>query len=173
MELIGPRPLDRGDDRSQFDCGRAVLNEWFARHAWANHDGLVSRVSVVCDRDGRIVGFVSLSASQIERGFLPKPMQRSRPDPLPTTLIGRLAVDRDFQGRGLASDLLAFAIRTAFASARRLASFAVVVHPLDEGVRKFYAGRGFADCPFDPRRSMILRMSDVELGLRTIGAPPR
>src|ERR1700686_2978847 len=94
-----PRPLAE-DNRSQFDCGRESLNTWFRRHAAANHASGASRVNVIADAmSGRIVGYVTLSAAQIERAFLPKPLQRDRPDPLPVTLLSRLAVEKDYQGQ--------------------------------------------------------------------------
>ena len=78
-----PRPLAESDDRSQFDCGRESLNNWFQRHAWANHASDMSRVSVITDATmGRVVGYVALSAAQIERAYLPKAQQRNRPDPV-------------------------------------------------------------------------------------------
>lgn len=147
----------------RFDCGRESLNHWLRRHAWTNHKSGASRVSVMTDlATERIVGYVTLSAAQIERAFLPKPQQRHRPDPLPATLLGQLAVDRNYHGRGYASDLLLFALKTSLRASRRIASFGVITHPLDENLRGFYARRGFQDLPFDPRRAMILRMTDIE-----------
>ena len=35
-------------------------------------------------------------------------------------------------------------------------------HPIDEQVRQFYRRWGFDDVPFDPKRSMIVRMVDLE-----------
>ena len=100
------RSLAESDAREAFDCGRESLNLWFRRHAWANQTSSASRVTVLADETGRIAGFVALSAAQIERAFLPKPLQRNRPDPIPVTLLGQLAVDRGFQGQGHAASLL-------------------------------------------------------------------
>ena len=158
-----PRPLAEEDDRSVFDCGRESMNLWFRRHAWANHAGGISRVSVLTIPDTRqIIGYVTLSAAQIERAFLPKPQQRNRPDPIPVTLLGQLAVDRQFQGRGHAASLLQFALKTAIIAADRIGSLGVIAHPLDENVRGFYARWGFTDLSMDPRRSMMVRMVDLK-----------
>jgi len=161
-EVTPPRPLLESDDRSAFDCGRASVNAWFARHAWNNHAGGVSRVNVIADvTTGKIVGYVTLSASQIERAFLPKPQQRNQPDPVPVTLLGQLAIDQAYQGQGHAASLLLFALRTALKAAESVGSAAVITHPLDDTLRTFYARWGFADLPFDPRRAMIVRMIDL------------
>ena len=160
--LTRPRPLRADDDRDRFDCGRESLNQWFRRHAWNNQHANVSRINVVCDpQSGRIIGYVSLSAGQIERAYLPKPAQRNRPDPIPVFFLGQLAVDRDFQGRGFSRSLLLFALTTALRTSQDIGSFGVLTHPLDDAVRGFYRKFGFEDLPFDPARSMIVRMVDL------------
>ncbi len=166
----GPRPLAQSDDRSGFDCGRLVLNEWFHRYAWNNHATGASRVSVIEHVEtGRIVGYVTLSAAHIERAFLPKSRQRNQPDPVPVTLLGQLAVDRQQQGQGHAFSLLQFALRAALKASESVASTAVITHPLDESLRGFYARWGFSDLPFDPRRAMSSRMVDIQ---RRLQIPP-
>ena len=122
-----PRPLAEDDDRSSFDCGRDSLNAWFRRHAWANHKDSSSRVTVLCDASsGAIVGYVTLSAAQIERAFLPKAQQRNRPDPVPATLLGQLAVHKYWQGQGHAASLLLFALRTSLRASENIGSACVI-----------------------------------------------
>lgn len=157
-----PRPLQEADDRASFDCGRDSLNVWLRRHAWHNHASGASRVYVSASPDEpRIAGFIALSAGQIGRGFLPKPRQRNQPDPLPVILLGQLAVDRAWQGRGLAASLLAFALRIAVHAADSIGSFGVLTHPLDDTLRAFCARWGFEDLPGDPRLGMLVRTVDL------------
>lgn len=145
-----------------FDCGRESLNQWFRRHAWRNQEAGVSRTNVVCDPvTGHIVGYVSLSAAQIERAFLAKADQRNRPDPIPAILLGQLAIDRHYQGRGYARSLMFFALTTAVRLSQDIGCFCVLTHPLDDGVRAFYYSFGFEDIPFDPAPSSIVRMVDL------------
>ncbi len=161
-----PRPLVEQDDRSLFDCGREALNAWFRRHAWANQVNGVSRVTVITDPEsGLIVGYVTLSASHIERAVLPKSQQRNQPDPLPVTLLGQLAIDKAYQGQGHAASLLLFALKTALRASQSVGSIGVITHPIDDGVRRFYSRWGFQDLPFDPRRAMFVRMVDWERAL--------
>ena len=163
MAAVGaPRPLAESDERGLFDCGRVSMNAWFSRHAWHNHKEGNSRVNVICETStGHIVGYVTLSAAQVERGFLPKPQQRNRPDPVPMTLLGQLAVHKDFQGQGHAGALLLFALKTALRAAEIIGSVGVMTHLLDDGVRAFYAKAGFRDLPFDPHRAIIVRMDEL------------
>jgi GNAT superfamily N-acetyltransferase len=80
---------------------------------------------------------------------------------VPATLLGQLAVDKVFQGQGHAASLLLFALRTALVASETIGSLGVITHPLDDGVRGFYARWGFQDLPFDPRRAMLVRMVDL------------
>lgn len=161
-EIAPPRPLSEEDDRSHFDCGRESLNFWFRRHAWHNHASGISRTSVVCDLSTQlIVGYVTLSAAQIERAFMSKSHQRNKPDPVPATLLGQLAVHRTHQGRGHARSLFLFALTAALRASREVGSFGVMTHPIDDHVRRFYRRWGFEDLPFDPKRAMIVRMVDL------------
>lgn len=166
MPISAPRPLIETDDRQVFDCGRDSINAWFRRHAWRNHVDGTSRVTIMVDEDaGRIVGYVTLSAAQIERAFLPKAQQRNRPDPVPAMLLGQLAVDKAYQGQRHAASLLLFALRTASLASEQIASAGVLTHPLDDGVRGFYKRWGFEELPFDPRRTLFVRMTDLRYSL--------
>lgn len=160
--LNPPRPLSPEDPVDAFDCGRASMNQWLRRHAQRNHDAGLSRVTVLTDmRTGVIVGYVTLSAGQIQREYLPKPAQRNRPENIPIILLGQMAVDLRFQRQGHARQLLFHALKTSVALAKEIGCFGVLTHPLDETVRAFYQRFGFEDLPFDPRRGMIVRIRDL------------
>ena len=159
-----PAPLRGDDDRESFDCGKESLNLWFRRHGWTNHAASVSRTNVIRSlAGGNIIGYVTLSAAQIERAYLPKPLQRNKPDPLPVTLLGQLAVHKDYQGQGHARSLLFFALKTSLRMAEHAGSFGVVTHPIDASVRAFYVRWGFQPLPFDPKGAMIVRMADLRI----------
>ncbi|WP_246701030.1 GNAT family N-acetyltransferase [Rhodopseudomonas sp. BR0M22] len=110
----------------------------------------------------QIIGYVTLSACQTEGVYLPKPQQRNQPDPVPVLLLGRLAVNKAHQGQGHAASLLQFALKSALRAAEIVGCVGVVTHPLEDGVRGFYARWGFRDLPFDPRRAMVIRMSELK-----------
>lgn len=160
--LTPPRPLSIEDDRLRFDCGRDSLNAWFRRHAWNNQLANLSRTSVVGDgATGEVAGFVALSAAQIEHAFVAKPEQRNRPEAIPAVLLGQLAVDVRFHRLGLGQSLLSFALATAVRLSSEIGCFGVITHPLDDALRAFYGRFGFETLPFDPRRSMVVRIPDL------------
>jgi predicted N-acetyltransferase YhbS len=161
--LTPPRPLTADDDRQSFDCGRDSLNIWFHRHAWNNQQMGASRISVMrVAQTGAIAGYVSLSATNIERAFLPKARQRNQPDPVPAILLGQLAVDRRYQGQGCARSLMFFALTTVVQISQDLGVFCVLTHPLDDSVRAFYSRFGFETMPGDPDASMAVRLKDLK-----------
>ena len=69
---------------------------------------------------------------------------------VPATLLGRLAVDQNYQGRGYGRFLLADALFRAVRS--EIASFAVVVDAKDEAARRFYERESFLPFPDQPLR---------------------
>lgn len=66
------------------------------------------------------------------------------PNPVPTILLGRLAVDKKFAGRGLGKSMLSAAIRSSIEIAKSIGVAAVVVHPISEEAEHFYLKNGFA-----------------------------
>jgi predicted N-acetyltransferase YhbS len=161
--LTRPRLLSAADDRQAFDSGHDVLNTWFRRHAWRNHDSGVSRVTIVCDAtNGAIVGYVVLSAAQIERAYLRRSQQRNMPDPVPVILLGQLAVDIGHQKRGLGKSLLKFAFDATVRFSSDIGCFGLLTHPLNDQARSFYRRFGLEEVPFDPKHSMIARIIDLQ-----------
>ena len=164
MGITKPRPLEKEDSRADFDCGKPSLNTWFQSYAWRNQATGASRTNIVCDAEsGVIVGYVSLASTKIQRAILPKSKQRNMPDPVPAILLGQLAVDKDYQGQGIAASLLLFAFNTVIEVSKQIGCSVLITHPIDDGVREFYKKYGFIDTPFDPDKSMIIKISDLQL----------
>src|SRR5207302_11180645 len=63
--------------------------------------------------------------------------------PVPVALLGRLAVDRAAQGRGLGEQLLIDALRRCLELSDRLGVFAVEVMAIDAEAKRFYLKSGF------------------------------
>jgi len=75
--------------------------------------------------------------------------------------LGRLAVDRGFQRRGLGERLLLDALHRAWTVAREVASFAVFVEAKDESSSAFYKRFGFIPLPDDGLR-LFLPMATLD-----------
>ena len=77
---------------------------------------------------------------------------------VPATLLGRLAVDQRFQGRGYGRFLLADAVFRAVRS--EIASFAVIVDAKDDAARRFYERESFLSFPDQPMK-LFRPMADI------------
>jgi GNAT superfamily N-acetyltransferase len=77
------------------------------------------------------------------------------PDPIPVMVIGRLAVDRTFQGHGLGRGLLRDAILRTVQAADIAGIRAILVHAISDAARQFYERCGFQPSRIDPMTLMI------------------
>ena len=59
-------------------------------------------------------------------------------DPVPVVLLGRLAVDRRWQGRGLGADLLRDAVLRALSAGETIGVRAILVHAISDDAKAFY-----------------------------------
>ena len=89
------------------------------------------------------------------------------PDPIPAILLGQLAVDTHYQGRGLGSDLVVDAGKRALAAADLIGARAVIVQALDDRARAFYEQFGFRQ--FSEREPLMLlaRLSELRTALQS------
>lgn len=134
--LRAPEPISAAHDLSQFDCGVPVLDDWLRQRALRN-ESRFSRTYVVCE-GARVVGFYCISAGAVERARVPGKLRRNAPESVPVAVIGRLAVDREFAGKGLGADLLADALRRIAGAAGVIGIAAVLVQAKDEAAKAWY-----------------------------------
>lgn len=136
MALAAPVPLTADHDLSRFDCGEPVLNDWL-RHRALDNESRFSRSYVVCDGD-RVVAYFCISAGSVARAAVPGKLRRNAPNFVPVSVIGRLAVDRDYAGRGIGADMLADALRRIAVASQSIGIGAVMVHAKSDAARRFY-----------------------------------
>lgn len=158
-------------NRDLFDCGVPALNEYLQTRLNQRMRRGVTVGYVLASEEGRIAGYVTLSAGEIPISMIPEGHGFPIKLPLPTTLVGRLAVDREYQGRGLGGDLLIHAIRIAVQTAEQVASAVIEVDAFDDRARQFHEHYGFARLPDDDKH-LYLPMGDArKLIARVFGCP--
>ena len=162
--IAAPEPLGERHDISRFRSGVPGLDAWLQSKARLNETKGGTRTYAACD-SGRVVGFYSLAASSVQRRRLSSRVGRNMPDPVPVILLGQLAVDADYQGRGLGSDLLVDAARRALAAADVIGARAIVVQALDEEAKAFYARFGFRSFSDREPLMLVLRLSELKTAL--------
>ena len=148
--LAAPVPLELRHDLAAFDCGVPVLNDWL-KHRALHNESRFSRTYVVCELD-RVIAYYCISAGAVERSAVPGKLRRNAPDSIPISVIGRLAVSRDFAGRGIGADLLSDALRRVAIASQTIGIRAVLVHAKDEAAKRFYMSCAeFVEYPADSR----------------------
>lgn len=162
VAISPPSALSDRHDVSTFRCGHAALDDWLKVQASAS-EGKSARTFVVTTSE-RVVGYYCLAAGGERRADMPRKIRHGLPDPTPVTIIGRLAVDLDFQGLKIGPALLRDALRRALTSAATVGSRAVLVHAIDDNAVAFYTHFGFIEFPKDSR-TLFLPMETIAASL--------
>jgi GNAT superfamily N-acetyltransferase len=149
-----PEKLSTEHDLSGFNSGEPVLDDWLRRRALQNEVSGSSRIYVVCANQ-RVVGYYTLANGAVTRATAPGSVRRNMPDPMPVMVLGRLAVDKDFQRRRIGAGLLRDAILRTLQAADIAGIRAILVHAISETAKRFYESHGFMASPVDPLTVMI------------------
>jgi GNAT superfamily N-acetyltransferase len=169
-QLIAPEPIAAKHDVSRFSNGvHPSLDQWLRERARAS-EGLSARTYVVCTtaEPDRVVGYFSIAAALEGRNALPSAkIRRGMPERVPLLLIGRLAVDAEWRGRGLGSALLSNALTRCLAASEIAGVRAIVAHAIDETAVGFYERHGFIRSPLG-ERVMVMPIETVRT---LVGAP--
>lgn len=163
-EVAPPQKLIADLDISSFDSGVSQLDEWLKRRAIRNEQSGASRTYVIC-AGGRVVGYYALANGAVTHVEVARRIRRNMPDPIPVMVLGRLAIDRAYHGRGVGAALLRDAILRTLQAAEIAGIRAILVHAISEDAKKFYERYGFSASPIDPMTLMI-NIADAEKALR-------
>lgn len=151
-------------DRSRFDSGNPVLDDWLRDDALQTSAMNTGRTFVWHAGDDVVVAYFTLAAHLVAREALPKRSGRGSPRLIPAILLARLALDRSLQGQGLGGELLWDALSRAVAANRQAAARLVVVDAVDDAAASFYMHFGFEAIPDNPLR-LIQKLSSIEAAL--------
>jgi ribosomal protein S18 acetylase RimI-like enzyme len=149
-------PLGPSHERSGFSCGVEALDQYFALRASQDVRRRVSACYVaVEDGSGRVAGFYTLAASSVPLSDLAPDSRKRLPryPAVPVARIGRLAIAKAFQGKGLGGALLADAALRATRS--ELGVFALIVDAKDEEAAAFYRHHGFEPLGGNDRQLLV------------------
>lgn len=139
--------LDSAADRSNFDSGSGPLDAYFQRQVTQDIRRRVTACFVALTDEGRVAGYYTLASASMLLAELPASVAKKLPRyPLvPAVRMGRLAVDREYRGRGLGGALLADALERAVRA--EIAAFALLVDAKDGAAAAFYRHHGFVALP--------------------------
>lgn len=164
-------PIAKHHDRAHFDCGDAALNGFLRHHARTSHErGGAKTFLAIDDRDGEtLLGFYTLSPASVGYARTPEVVRRGLARyEVPVFRLGRLAVDRSVQGRGLGGQLLLAAGSRCLCVASQVGGVALLIDAKHPRVADWYASYGavpFLDAPL----SLLLPLSTVRAALIAAG----
>ena len=154
--ITSPTHLTAAHDLSRFDCGNHALNDWLKGHALKS-EGVSARTYVVCENNV-VIGYYCIATGSVERRALPSKMKRQQglPDQMPVAIIGRLARNVTYRGKGLGLDLLQDAFTRILSASAIIGVRCIMVHAIDDEAAKFWKANEFIE---HPESSRILFMS--------------
>ena len=156
--------LGKQHDRSGFTCGSEPLDAYLRVQAGQDARKRVAATFVLCEGTSHtVIGFYTLSAISVDIGSWPEDVAKKLPryPVVPATLLGRLAIDRQLQGRGAGEHLLMDALHRSWQASRQVASVAVVVDAKDSRAVGFYTRYEFTPLVDQPIR-LFIPMSVIE-----------
>lgn len=155
--------LTGSHDRQGFDCSRQALNDWLWQVARQHQDkGLSKTFAAICDEEpARICGYYALTLAELENRHLPDAWRKKLPRRIPGVRLGRLAVDRQYQGKGLGELLLIDALTRARRIYTEAGGIGLFVDALDEQAAGYYRRFGFEASPDNP---LLLFLSEKVAG---------
>jgi len=143
--------LNSNHIRKNFSCGKSILDDYIKIQARQDIKRKLATCFVLANEDNNVIGYYTLSNTSIERGTLPDEIIKKLPPSyknLPATLLGRLAVDKNFTGKKLGEFLLIDAMKKSSMVAKlSIGSMALIVDPIDETASAFYTKYGFILLP--------------------------
>lgn len=143
MALSAPEPLTAEHDVSLFSCGKPALDQWLKRRALPNQEKGFTAVLVVHE-EGRVVGYYGLAPTAVAPSTLPRSIRTGQPpDPVPCLLLGQLATDLNWAGKGIGTGLVKHALERCVAAAELVGGRALMVNAVDEEAAAFWRQRGF------------------------------
>ena len=141
-KISAPEPLTGHQQTIGFDCGTASLNEWISQRALKNEQSGGSRTYVVCDKN-TVIAYYALAAGSVARTEVTNRIKKNMPDPIPALVLGRLAVDCDWQGKGIGQGLLKDALARSLNVSEQVGVRVLIVHVVNDKAEAFYRKFGF------------------------------
>jgi predicted N-acetyltransferase YhbS len=154
MTISAPEPLNAHHDVDPFESGVESLDHWLKRRALKNQATGASRTFVACE-GRRVLAYYALASSAIITDAAPGRFRRNMPNPIPVVVLGRLAVDKSWHGKGIGRALVRDAALRVIQAADAIGIRGMIVHALSAEAKDFYMRVGFEPSPVDPMMLMI------------------
>ena len=139
-----------------FACGQPDLNAWLIKYALQNQSASSAKTYVGLVKES-VVGYYSLAVGQVEYSDAPERLRKGLArHSVPIMLLARLAVHKEWQGRGVGRALLRDAILRTLQASEIAGIRALVVHAKDDAAKRYYEQFDFVSSPTDPLHLYVL-----------------
>ncbi|MGP2494281.1 GNAT family N-acetyltransferase [Mesorhizobium sp. PUT5] len=167
MANSAPEPLTAAHDVSEFSCGKPTLDHWLRTRALSNQEKGFTAVPVVHEV-GHVPGYYSLAPTAVVPNVLLRSIRTGQPpDPVPCLLLGQLATDINWAGRGIGTGLLKHALERCVHAASLVGGRALMVNAVDDEAAAFWRRRGFLPSRDDPL-VLFRSIADIAVSLATL-----
>lgn len=147
---LAPVQLTEKHAIADFKSGEGALDKWLVQRALENIKNAASKTYVICPANSnRVIGYYALSMGQIVNADVIGSMRRNMPRNIPAVVLGRLAIDEQWQGKGLGKALLYDAIQRSSRAAYEVSARLMIVHAISKKAESFYSHYGFVRLPVD------------------------
>ncbi len=145
-------PLTGSHDRQRFDCGRPELNDWLRQVARQHQEKSLSKTFAAIreEEPSHICGYYALTLAELDNHHLPATWRKKLPRRIPGVRLGRLAVDKTLQGKGLGELLLINALTRTRHIINVAGGIGLFVDAIDEPAAEYYLQFGFQAMPDNP-----------------------
>ncbi len=154
MSLCAPTLLSSEHKTDHFSCGVTSLDDWLKRRARANLISGASR-TYVASENLKVAAYYCLASGALALSDAPGPLKRNMPDPIPMVILGRLAVDQGWQGKGLGVALLKDAVLRTREAAGILGVRGLLAQAISDEAKAFYESYGFQASPTQPMTLLL------------------
>jgi len=150
VAISGPEPLTAAHDVSEFSCRKPSLDRWLKTRALSNQEKGFTAVMVVHEAN-RVFGYYGLAPTAVLPATLPRSIRTGQPpDPVPCLLLGQLAADQNYGGKGIGTGLLKHVLQRCVIAASLIGGRALIVNAVDIKAANFWTRRGFFPSKDDP-----------------------
>lgn len=171
LPLWHEEAIIKGHDRDSFDCGEPALNDYLRLHARKNHERGASKtfLAISGEDNQTILGYYTLSPASLEFARVPDSVKRglARYD-VPVFRLGRLAVHRTFQNKGLGGQLLLAAGRRCILAATEIGGVALLIDAKHQQAAHWYALYGAIPLLDNPL-TLLLPLTTIQSTLKAAG----
>jgi GNAT superfamily N-acetyltransferase len=157
-EIRAPEVITGKHELDEFDCDNDTLNQWLKKRALENQDRF-SSTRVVCIKN-KVIAYYTLVYGSVNRSEMTRKIQQNAPERIPVMILGRLAVDKSWQGKDIAKHLLKEAMLKTLEASTIAAIRGLLVHAIDDIAVAFYKHFEFLESRVE--LTLLLPLEDIK-----------